>query len=84
MNANTPSSTAINRIRHFLIASLLGSLLLPAAAADTPAQGRRFQIGGDSFLFDGKPFTIRSGEMHIVRLHRWRQFAAVPPANHQL
>jgi len=42
-----------------------------------PAAGpaHRFEIGPDEFLLDGRPFVIRSGEMHAARVPReaWQQ-----------
>lgn len=40
----------------------------------TPTQARNFAIGPNDFLLDGKPFVIRSGEMHFSRVPRelWR------------
>ena len=42
--------------------------------AHTPAQARSFAIGPQDFLLDGKPFVIRSGEMHFSRIPKplWR------------
>lgn len=47
------------------------SLVLAAALALTSHQ---FSYKGDQFLLDGKPFVIRSGEMHYPRVPRpyWR------------
>lgn len=61
----------MNRLTPFL-AALLGSALLHsgAATADNPAKGRSFEIGERTFLLDGKPFGIRSGEMHFSRIPR--------------
>jgi beta-galactosidase len=44
-----------------------------AAAGDQPAP-HSFAIGETDFLLDGKPFLIRSGEMHAARIPReyWR------------
>lgn len=45
----------------------------------TAAPGGRtqpaFMVSGQTFLYDGKPFQIRSGEMHFARIPRdyWRQ-----------
>jgi len=38
------------------------------------AQNRTFSIQGENFMLDGKPFLIRSGEMHYPRVPRehWR------------
>lgn len=42
----------------------------PDAGASLPNDGRphRFELGERRFLLDGKPFTIRSGEMHPIRI----------------
>src|SRR5437667_566711 len=39
-----------------------------------PAQSHTFGWKGESFLLDGRPFVIRSGEMHYPRVPRqyWR------------
>ncbi len=50
-----------------LVASLLA---FPAAMADRSMQHSRFEIGEKSFLLDGEPFVIRSGEMHFSRIPR--------------
>jgi beta-galactosidase len=43
-------------------------------AAGFPQSHRSFQVAGNQFLLDGKPFVIRSGEMHYPRVPRayWR------------
>jgi beta-galactosidase len=53
------------------------SLVAGAAAAPLGAQSRvnhEFAVRGDRFTLDGKPFVIRSGEMHYARIPReyWR------------
>ncbi|MHB1021709.1 MAG: glycoside hydrolase family 35 protein [Acidobacteriaceae bacterium] len=58
------------------------ALLLPAQLfaassakyADTPATGHSFGVQGNHFVLDGKPFVMRSGEMHYARIPRadWR------------
>lgn len=50
----------------FLAACLAGTSCLAASAA-TPST---FAIRGDTFLLDGRPFVIRSGEMHYPRIPR--------------
>jgi len=49
----------------------------PRAPVDILPDGRphRFQLVGQHFMLDGKPFTIHSGEMHPIRIPReyWRQ-----------
>ena len=49
------------------------SLLASAALVATMSQ-HSFTIGPDSFLLNGKPVVIRSGEMHMARVPReyWR------------
>ncbi len=42
-------------------------MLVPLASF---ASGPRFEIRGDRFLLDGKPYVIRSGEMHYPRIPR--------------
>jgi beta-galactosidase len=81
--------------REFLKISLLApvaGLALPelalgkeASGAEPIADGRphRFTLSRQSFLLDGKPFQIRSGEMHPIRipaeywLHRIRMAKAM-------
>ena len=38
------------------------------------AQTHRFEVQGDHFVLNGKPFVVRSGEMHYTRIPReyWR------------
>src|SRR5579863_4119206 len=52
---------------------LLPVLLAVMAAAPKPG-GHTFGWQGEQFLLDGKPFVIRSGEMHYPRVPRayWR------------
>jgi beta-galactosidase len=48
----------------------------PPAPAQQPAGPRHtFAVGDSAFLLDGRPFLIRSGEMHVSRIPRayWRQ-----------
>ncbi|MBS1872698.1 MAG: beta-galactosidase [Acidobacteria bacterium] len=48
---------------------------LAAAALPAPAaEQHSFGIQGDRFVLDGKPFVVRSGEMHYARISReyWR------------
>jgi len=58
-----------------LARALLPGLSLAALAAPAPAQQHHFEIGRQSFLYDGAPLVIRSGEMHFARIPRayWRQ-----------
>lgn len=51
------------------LAVLLAGLLL---VANTPARAgdRTFAVKGTDFLLDGKPFQIRSGELHYPRIPR--------------
>jgi beta-galactosidase len=57
--------------RTFLAGALAPMLLGPRAAAQSR---HTFAVQGDHFLLDGKPFIIRSGEMHYPRVPReyWR------------
>jgi beta-galactosidase len=50
------------------------SLFAAAPAIAQPRATHTFGIQGDRFLLDGKPFVIRSGEMHYARVPReyWR------------
>jgi len=49
-------------------------LLLFAAAVSVRTQVHSFSLTGEHFMLDGKPFLIRSGEMHYTRVPRehWR------------
>jgi len=44
------------------------------ASSAIPGAGHRFELGTDAFLLDGKPFQIKSGEMHPARIpaEYWR------------
>jgi beta-galactosidase len=46
----------------------------PKAATHAALAKHRFEVQGDHFLLDGRPFQIRSGEMHYARVPReyWR------------
>jgi beta-galactosidase len=50
-------------------------LLMVAAALRGFGQAHRFELGDSTFLLDGKPFLMISGEMHYTRVPReaWRQ-----------
>ncbi|URL57169.1 beta-galactosidase [Luteibacter flocculans] len=63
----------MNRLSVLLSTCMAASAALfsvPALAATPP----HFAIQGDQFLLDGKPYVIRSGEMHYPRIPRadWR------------
>lgn len=68
----------MNHKKNFL-ALVLGVLLICAAGQSTQAQQHKskhsFEIKNGSFLYDGKPIQIHSGEMHFARVpHQyWRQ-----------
>ncbi len=49
-------------------------ILATLSAWCSVAENHRFEIGNQSFLLDGKPFVIRSGEMHFNRIPHeyWR------------
>jgi len=53
---------------------LLFTLIVLLASVSTFSQAHRFAIRGEHFLLDGKPFVIRSGEMHYPRVppEHWR------------
>jgi beta-galactosidase len=55
-----------------LASLLLGGAVQAQAQATTPAH---FAVVGDHFELDGKPYVIRSGEMHYPRVPRefWRE-----------
>lgn len=46
------------------------SLLLASLAVTTAAPRHVFKVEGDHFTLDGRPFVIRSGEMHYPRIPR--------------
>lgn len=56
-----------------LSALLCGALLMVSQAKAAPP-AHSFAIGEKDFLLDGKPFVIRSGEMHFSRIPKeyWR------------
>jgi beta-galactosidase len=59
-----------------LALAMTGMTSTPAAAASTaPARPPHFAIDGADFKLDGKPYVIRSGEMHYPRIPRaaWRE-----------
>ncbi|WP_375436971.1 beta-galactosidase family protein [uncultured Hymenobacter sp.] len=63
--------------KYMMGALLLSSLSLnPAAQAQTKASTAKhtFALGNESFLLDGKPFQMISGELHYPRIPReaWR------------
>lgn len=49
-------------------------LVLLVAVVGVRTQGHSFSLVGEHFILDGKPFVIRSGEMHYPRVPRehWR------------
>lgn len=65
----------MNKLLNRLSLALLLNGLLPshASAATTPP-AHTFSIGDEAFLLDGKPFVIRTGEMHFTRVPHeyWR------------
>lgn len=62
-----------NTIQAGLLALAMSSL--PAMAASQAARVPHFAVDGAQFKLDGKPFIIRSGEMHYPRVPRaaWRE-----------
>jgi beta-galactosidase len=59
-------------MKRLLLAGVLIALLSSAARAGS--QKHTFALGDSSFLLDGKPVVLRSGEMHFARIPReyWR------------
>ena len=57
------------------LAIFLAIAVTVSASAAVPAGGHSFTPGTNAFLLDGKPFQIRSGELHYQRIPReyWRQ-----------
>ena len=53
--------------------AMLGTMM--AAAWSVQAGAPHFSVAGDHFELDGKPFVIRSGELHYERIPRafWRE-----------
>ncbi|WP_205711157.1 glycoside hydrolase family 35 protein [Hymenobacter sp. HDW8] len=60
--------------KHLLRALLLGALTLAAASTHAQTPKHTFTLGDESFLLDGKPFQMISGELHYPRIPReaWR------------
>jgi len=60
------------RLGRFAAILVCASALLPMTIR--AQQPHRFQVQGDQFALDGKPFQIISGEMHYPRIPRayWR------------
>ena len=63
-----------HRNRREFLAAALATPLLPEALRAQSGAGHTFGWKDDHFLLDGKPFLIRSGEMHYPRVPRpyWR------------
>ena len=59
---------------HVATAFALALVALPARPAHSQSPAHTFAIANGSFLVDGKPFQIISGEMHFARIPReyWR------------
>ena len=60
--------------RYLLRTLLLGILILTAAPTQAQAPRHTFALGDESFLLDGKPFQMISGELHYPRIPKeaWR------------
>lgn len=69
-----PTLASFVRLLGLLCCLLTGMVALAAASASTPVPAHTFGWKGEQFLLDGKPFVIRSGEMHYPRVPRsyWR------------
>jgi beta-galactosidase len=62
------------RFRLILLLMVFG-FVLPASTQVSPhAEGHTFEVQGDHFVLDGKPFRVISGEMHYPRIPQayWR------------
>ena len=65
-------------MKKILFSPLLALLVALGTVGETSAQNapkpHTFSIGDEAFLLDGKPFVIRTGEMHFTRVPReyWR------------
>ena len=57
-----------------LLLLVLAGAFVPAQPVEKSTASRTFSWRGDKFLLDGKPFVIRSGELHYPRIPRayWR------------
>lgn len=80
MEPRTPSLRLPLAARAVGAALTLGLALFAACASKrerspAPERARSFEIGAHDFLLGGRPFVIRSGEMHAARVPRelWRQ-----------
>jgi beta-galactosidase len=60
--------------KKLISAALVGIALYFMSTFIPPASASTFAIGEHDFLLDGKPFVIRSGEMHFSRIPKeyWR------------
>lgn len=56
------------------IALSLATAMIDETSAQTAPQRHTFSIGDEAFMLDGKPFVIRTGEMHFARVPKeyWR------------
>lgn len=61
--------------RRLLQGAAASSITLLPLAGHAEAASKRFEIGREAFLLDGKPLQIRCGEMHFARVPReyWAQ-----------
>jgi beta-galactosidase len=64
----------IARVVTILLLLFLATTVAPAQSGAKSTAARAFSWRGDQFLLNGKPFVIRSGEMHYPRIPRayWR------------
>ena len=66
----TLSQSCIRCISRLFVYLVLSVALTPALMGQT----HRFDVQGNHFVLDGKPFVVRSGEMHYTRIPQeyWR------------
>jgi beta-galactosidase len=59
-----------NHLLSSALALCMGTAMIGDATAQAAAPRHTFSIGDEAFLLDGKPFVIRTGEMHFTRVPR--------------
>src|SRR5579871_1894334 len=69
------ASSDINKIMIVMNRFLLALIFIAVTASPSLAQQHSFTTNDTSFLLDGKPFLLISGEIHYTRVPReaWRQ-----------
>ena len=63
-----------HKITSALLGAALGASMLGQSTTAAVVPHHTFSIGDEAFLLDGKPYVIRTGEMHFARVPRecWR------------